>query len=247
MRITGIPKNALNIGAVALGAVGNWPVNTSVTPAPAATAKRVAFLPVSETESILLYTCSSYSGLSYMIVSWFFKPRKPPSTALVTVAIPELLNIISVTLLGRGAFWRTVLPKKVGKSVTPACLTDLMSFTPNVLTVPTPTGKSTPLTSNCSPLINLPDVWVSFNVLKEVVASAQNPIAPLLLPTTIDDTGISLGVIFLFKIKSVLVWISYKCKSHLVVSFSYAASFKLNPYALALPIFAFAVWFVFAL
>jgi len=38
-----------------------------------------------------------------------------------------------------------------------------------------------------------------------VVASAQNPIAPLLLPTTIDDTGISLGVIFLFKIKSVLV------------------------------------------
>ena len=55
VRITGIPKNAgtdraLATGVVVVCAVGNAPVNTSVTPLPTAVASSVAVLPVSETD-----------------------------------------------------------------------------------------------------------------------------------------------------------------------------------------------------
>ena len=184
-----------------------------------------------------------------MIRSSCFNPVKPPALAFTAVAIPEEPIIISTVLFGNGAFRRTGLALKLtfeaaasGKFCAPFCETPLISLIPNVVTVPIPTGKSTPLTCIASPSANLPFVCINFTKPLLVPVVAANPTAPLLFPTINDVTGISASVIsVLFKIKSVLTWISYKCKSHSVASPSYAASFKLNPYTLAIPIFSASV------
>ena len=86
----------------------------------------------------------------------------------------------------------------------PDCPIDFMSSTPNVFTVPTPTGNSTPLISNISFFINLPDVCLTLNTPPGVPFDMENPMAPLLFPTISDVTGISASVIsVLFKIKLV--------------------------------------------
>ena len=63
-----------------------------------------------------------------------------------------------------------------------------------------------------------------------------NPVAPLLTPLTNDLSGISELVALLFNSIFVKIWISNKCKSHVVVSLEYDASETANEYTLALPI-----------
>ena len=173
-----------------------------------------------------------------MIISSCFNPVKPPALAFTAVAIPAAPIIISTVLFGKGAFRRTGLALKLifvptlwpGIPDAPFCLTPLTSLIPNVVTVPIPAGKSTPLTCIASPSANLPLVCINSTKPLLVPVVAANPIAPLLFPTISDVTGISASVIsVLFKIKLVFTWISYKCKSHSVASPSYAASFRLNP------------------
>ena len=101
-----------------------------------------------------------------MIISSCFNPVKPPALALTAVAIPAAPIIISTVLFGKGAFRRTGLALKLifvppvapspGKFAAPFCLTPLTSLIPNVVTVPIPAGKSTPLTCIASPSANLP-------------------------------------------------------------------------------------------
>ena len=149
-----------------------------------------------------------------MIISSCFNPVKPPALAFTAVAIPAGPTIISTVLFGKGAFRRTGLALKLifvppvapspGKFAAPFCLTPLTSLIPNVVTVPIPAGKSTPLTCIASPSANLPLVCINSTKPLLVPVVAANPMAPLLFPTISDVTGISASVIsVLFKIKLV--------------------------------------------
>ena len=71
------------------------------------------------------------------------------------------------------------------------------------------------LNFNCSPWINVPDVWDKTNSFAFVAATY--PVAPLLKPRIYDDTGAVLVIVpGLLISRYVYVCISYKYKSHWV-------------------------------
>ena len=69
------------------------------------------------------------------------------------------------------------------------CFTDLISSVEYVVTVLILLEKSRPLTINCSPTENVPEVCLKLIVEELPPAATAKPLAPLLFPFTNDVAG----------------------------------------------------------
>ena len=140
----------------------------------------------------------------------------------LVAAVPTTLIISDAEKYGNIRSYNTVsaknvaIPVELDKSWRIDFISSVVNDTISLIDGASVVGLS--LNSNCSPMINVPVVWLKQSSFTPVASRflARYPIAPLLRPLTLVPwTLVPLVMVefiaLVFKI--VNVWISYKCKS----------------------------------
>ena len=196
---------------VSIVAAGRPP---SHTPDTSCTASTLAV--VTPTLSTRLKLSTAWPATGYLIMSPTL--RLDMIFAFGLVITPVLVAICTWSATPNPfnwVFWRTTSPIKSTSisllRVLESWYTDFTSRIPWTSTLWIDLINDwSPFIMICSPVINVPDVWISLTAVELLTFDSTKPVAPLLAPLTKDPAEHWIGLSAVLTTRSVNVWTSNK-------------------------------------